>query len=151
MSIPIPRRGFHPDWNTAIYDFGRREVANFLIANALYWLDRFHIDGLRVDAVASMLYLDYSRKPGEWSPNPDGSNDNRDAVAFLQRFNERVYDALSRRRDDRRGIDLLGRRVAADHAGRTRLRLQMEHGLDERHAALYGARIPSIANGATTS
>jgi 1,4-alpha-glucan branching enzyme len=86
-----PRRGFHPDWNTAIYDFGRREVANFLIANALYWLDCFHIDGLRVDAVASMLYLDYSRKAGEWAPNPDGSNDNRDAVAFLQRFNELVY------------------------------------------------------------
>ncbi|HEY8125415.1 MAG TPA: 1,4-alpha-glucan branching protein GlgB [Methylocystis sp.] len=86
-----PKRGFHPDWNTAIYDYGRREVANFLIASALYWLDRFHIDGLRVDAVASMLYLDYSRKEGEWAPNPDGSNDNRDAVAFLQRFNERVY------------------------------------------------------------
>jgi 1,4-alpha-glucan branching enzyme len=86
-----PRRGFHPDWNTAIYDFGRREVANFLFANALYWLDRFHIDGLRVDAVASMLYLDYSRKEGEWAPNPDGSNDNRDAVRFLQRFNELVY------------------------------------------------------------
>ena len=70
-----PRRGFQPDWNTAIYDFGRREVANFLIANALYWLDRFHIDGLRVDAVASMLYLDYSRKPGEWLPNAEGGND----------------------------------------------------------------------------
>ncbi|WP_036284820.1 1,4-alpha-glucan branching protein GlgB [Methylocystis sp. ATCC 49242] len=88
---PDPRRGFHPDWNTAIYDFGRREVSNFLIASALYWLDRFHIDGLRVDAVASMLYLDYSRKAGEWAPNPDGSNDNRDAVRFLQSFNERVY------------------------------------------------------------
>jgi 1,4-alpha-glucan branching enzyme len=88
---PDPRRGFHPDWSTAIYDYGRREVSNFLIANALFWLDRFHIDGLRVDAVASMLYLDYSRKAGEWAPNPDGSNDNRDAVAFLQRFNELVY------------------------------------------------------------
>ena len=86
-----PQRGFHPDWNTAIYDFGRREVANMLIANALYWLDRFHIDGLRVDAVASMLYLDYSRRHGEWSPNPDGSNDNKDAVAFLQRANETIY------------------------------------------------------------
>ncbi len=87
-----PRRGFQPDWNTAIYDFGRHEVMNFLFANALYWLDRYHIDGLRIDAVASMLYLDYSRKPGEWLPNPDGSNDNRDAVAFLKRFNELVYE-----------------------------------------------------------
>jgi len=89
---PDRRRGFHPDWNTAIYDWGRREVANFLIANALYWLEVFHIDGLRVDAVASMLYLDYSRKDGEWAPNPDGSNDNRDAVAFIKRFNELVYE-----------------------------------------------------------
>ena len=86
-----PRRGFHPDWNTAIYDFGRREVVSFLCANALYWLDRFHLDGLRVDAVASMLYLDYSRKHGEWLPNSDGSNDNRDAVAFLRQFNTAVY------------------------------------------------------------
>ena len=86
-----PKRGFHPDWNTAIYDFGRREVANFLIASALYWLDRFRIDALRVDAVASMLYLDYSRGPGGWTPNADGSNDNRDAVAFIKRFNECVY------------------------------------------------------------
>ena len=88
-----PRRGFHPDWNTAIYDFARREVAGFLVANAVYWLDRFHIDGLRVDAVASMLYLDYSRKAGEWLPNWDGGNDNREAVAFLQRVNELVYAA----------------------------------------------------------
>ena len=86
-----PRRGFHPDWNTAIYDFGRREVANFLYASALYWVDRFHIDGLRVDAVASMLYLDYSRKPGEWLPNAEGGNENRDAIAFLRRSNELVY------------------------------------------------------------
>jgi len=86
-----PRRGFHPDWNTLIYDFGRREVANVLIASALYWFDRYHIDGLRVDAVASMLYLDYSRKPGEWAPNPDGSNDNRDAVSFIRRANTLAY------------------------------------------------------------
>src|SRR5262249_53737349 len=87
-----PRRGFHPDWHTAIYDFGRREVANVLAASALYWLDRFHIDGLRVDAVASMLYLDYSRRPGEWLPNPEGGNENRDAIAFLRRVNELVYE-----------------------------------------------------------
>ena len=86
-----PRKGFHPDWNTAIYNFGRHEVANFLYCNALYWVDRFHIDGLRVDAVASMLYLDYSRRAGEWLPNPDGSKENREAIAFLQHANELVY------------------------------------------------------------
>jgi 1,4-alpha-glucan branching enzyme len=90
---PDPRRGFHPDWNTAIFDYGRREVANMLMASAVYWLDRFHIDGLRVDAVASMLYLDYSRRLGEWLPNADGSNDNRDAVGFLQRANSLIYAA----------------------------------------------------------
>jgi 1,4-alpha-glucan branching enzyme len=86
-----PRKGFHPDWNTAIYDYGRREVANFLAASALYWLDRFHIDGLRVDAVASMLYLDYSRRPGEWVPNEEGGRDNRDAVRFLRQVNTLTY------------------------------------------------------------
>ncbi len=86
-----PQRGFHPDWNTAIYDFGRAEVGNFLAANALFWLERFHIDALRVDAVASMLYLDYSRKPGEWTPNAEGGNQNRDAVGFLQRANQLAY------------------------------------------------------------
>jgi len=86
-----PRLGFHPDWNTAIYNLGRREVANLLVANALFWLDRYHIDGLRVDAVASMLYLDYSRKAGEWIPNRDGGRENLEAVAFLKRMNEAVY------------------------------------------------------------
>jgi len=87
-----PRRGFHPDWQTAIYDFGRREVANFLAVNALYWFERFHVDGLRVDAVASMLYLDYSRKEGEWAPNSEGGNQNLEAVAFLQKVNSLVYE-----------------------------------------------------------
>lgn len=86
-----PRRGFHPDWNTAIFDFGRREVSNILLANALYWFEAFHIDALRVDAVASMLYLDYSRRPGEWLPNAEGGRENRDAEAFLKRLNVLVH------------------------------------------------------------
>lgn len=86
-----PRRGFHPDWNTAIYNFGRQEVAAYLINNALFWLEKFHIDGLRVDAVASMLYLDYSRQPGQWVPNERGGNENTEAVEFLKRLNTETY------------------------------------------------------------
>jgi len=86
-----PRQGYHPDWNTAIYNFGRKEVSAFLTNNALYWLEVFHLDGLRVDAVASMLYLDYSRQAGEWVPNQFGGNHNLEAVAFLQRVNAEAY------------------------------------------------------------
>ncbi|HVC57451.1 MAG TPA: 1,4-alpha-glucan branching protein GlgB [Stellaceae bacterium] len=86
-----PRQGLHRDWNTLIYNYGRREVANFLLTNALYWLREYHIDGLRVDAVASMLYLDYSRKEGEWIPNAYGGRENLDAIAFLRRMNELVF------------------------------------------------------------
>lgn len=89
-----PRRGFHPDWQTAIYNFGRREVVNFLTANALYWLEVFGVDGLRVDAVASMLYLDYSRKAGEWLPNAEGGRENREAEAFLRELNTIIYGAF---------------------------------------------------------
>lgn len=85
------RLGFHPDWNTLIYNYGRTEVANFLRASAMHWLDTFHVDGIRVDAVASMLYLDYSRKEGEWFPNIHGGRENLEAVAFLKRFNEELY------------------------------------------------------------
>jgi 1,4-alpha-glucan branching enzyme len=86
-----PRLGFHKDWNTLIYNFGRREVSNFLQANALFWLRGYHVDGLRVDAVASMLYLDYSRAPGEWLPNVHGGRENLEAVSFLRNLNTGLY------------------------------------------------------------
>ncbi len=87
-----PRKGMHPHWQTAIFNYGRKEVSNFLIANALFWLDKMHIDGLRVDAVASLLYLDYGRKAGEWIPNPDGSNFNIEAIEFLKHLNAIVHE-----------------------------------------------------------
>ena len=87
-----PRQGEQQDWGTLIFNYGRNEVRNFLIGNALFWLDKYHIDGLRVDAVASMLYLDYSRKPGQWIPNVYGGRENLDAIHFLKRFNEVCYE-----------------------------------------------------------
>ena len=86
-----PRQGEHPDWNTLIFNYDRNEVRNFLIANALFWLDKYHIDGLRVDAVASMLYLDYSRKEGEWVPNKYGGRENLGAIEFMKTMNEKVH------------------------------------------------------------
>ena len=89
-----PRQGDQPDWNTFVFNYGRNEVQNFLISNALFWLDKYHVDGLRVDAVASMLYLDYGRREGEWIPNRFGGKENLEAIHFLSGLNERVYAAF---------------------------------------------------------
>ncbi|WP_190808329.1 1,4-alpha-glucan branching protein GlgB [Flagellimonas sp. S3867] len=91
---PDRRRGYHPDWKSLIFNYGRNEVRAFLISNAVFWLDQFHIDGLRVDAVASMLYLDYSREEGEWEPNIYGNNENLEAMSFLREMNQEVYGSF---------------------------------------------------------
>ena len=135
-----PRRGEHPEWGTLIFNYGRREVRNFLIANALYWLEEFHVDGLRVDAVASMLYLDYGRAEGQWVPNRYGGREDLEAVEFLKLLNATLAEehpgcfTVAEESTSLAAGDRTGRR------GRARLHLQVEHGVDARHAGLLRPR-----------
>ena len=130
------------DWGTLIFNYGRNEVRCFLVANALAWFDRYHLDGLRVDAVASMLYLDYSRRAGEWIPNRYGGRENLEAIDFLRRVNDLVhhyYPGGLMIAEESTSFPGSPRPTAE---GGPRVRLQVEHGLDARHAAvlLEGAR-----------
>ena len=134
-----------------IFNYGRHEVRNFLISNALFWLDKYHIDGLRVDAVASMLYLDYSRKAGDWLPNEFGGRENLQAISFLKELNEQTHLQYPGHPHHRRGIDRLAERLAADLPGRPGLQPEVEHGLDERHARATCGTSRSTASITTTS
>ena len=134
-----PREGFQRDWNTFLYNLGRAEVRGFLIASGLYWLERFHADGLRVDAVAAMLYRDYSRKEGEWVPNVYGGRENLELVAFLQELRRSVDARCPGAILVAEEFHRLARRDAPPRRGRARLSLQVEHGLDARHARLCRA------------
>ena len=109
------RKGYHPDWNSYIFNYRRGEVKSFLISSARFWFDKFHIDGIRVDAVSSMLRLDYSRTEGQWEPNEFGGNGNIEAIAFIKDLNETIYQRLSRHTNHCRGIHRLAKSKQANY------------------------------------
>jgi len=131
-----PRKGFHPDWNSYIFNYGRNEVRSFLISNALFWLDKYHADGLRVDAVASMLYLDYSRKEGEWIPNEFGGRENLEAISFLKEMNEQVYSNFPDTQtiaEESTAYPMVSKPTYLGGLGWN----EMDDGLDERHSGVF--------------
>ena len=134
-----PRRGVHPDWHSYLFNYGRNEVRAFLLSCAMFWLDKYHVDGLRTDAVASMLYLDYSRPEGQWLPNRCGGRENLEAIQFLRNSERAGLRELSRRDHDCRRVDRLAHGLAAGLRRRAGLRLQVGHGLDARHAGIHAA------------
>ncbi len=137
---PDRRRGYHPDWKSLIFNYGRNEVKSFLISNALFWMDKYHIDGLRVDAVASMLFLDYSREDGEWEPNVHGGRENLEAMAFLREMNEAVYRNLSRYTNHCRGKYQLSHGKQTYLYRRAWFWYEMDDGLDARYPGIFQER-----------
>ena len=125
-----PRQGYHPDWKSYIFNYGSGEVRSFLISSAIFWLEKYHADGIRVDGVASMLYLDYSRKAGEWIPNKNGGRENLEAIEFLQKLNTEIYRIcpdVQTYAEESTAWPLVTRPVSGRRAG---IRAQMEYGLD---------------------
>ena len=130
------QKGEHPDWDTLVFNYARNEVQSFLLSSAICWLEDFHFDGLRVDAVASMLYLDYSRKPHQWTPNQHGGNENLEAIAFLRRLNETTYATCPGTITAAEESTAWPQVSRPTYTGGLGFTFQVEHGLDERHAAL---------------